>query len=1315
MTRSILILLLAVLPFSSLSAQSNMLGRQSHNVGINSLPVKKEVNIDGDLSEWDLSGQIWSFADLDVRERFSVKTATMWDEKNLYLAFTWKDPMPMNSTIDPDFNPSKGWIADAIQLRILAGGQPSWITAWYYAMDKEAVCHFSYWKNPDKDKDGQEVLLLRSESGKTDLGKGVKVCYKANEAGDGFVQEMQIPWEMIYRKSYTGKAGDVFKMGIEYLWGDSTGNTWPIHRYADNMAPGHTSREFFWTAKKAWGEIKLLDKGNIEPRKYIAENSTLKGTIAVKAEIHADAKRFSIVIEDKDGNRIRNLAGDFDPIEYSQSVSNGIRTVKVMWDGVDDFGKMVQPGTYSVRGLTHKGLGASYQQSFYNPGTPPWDTSKGNGGWGADHAKPEYLAKAGDWMIIGYGFAEGGHGLFGVNSEGLKQWGEKRGCTALTADEKFLYAIPNDWHTKEQTLIRINAKNGRYAPFKRGGKELPLEYPFTEILGKDCPQVCALASADGKVLAALANGSVAIINAEDASLVKIVKTDFDMTGFKDHGKLRNKVLFAVDGKCEKLYFFKNSKLTELVISTGSSREITTQGLEKATAVTLDLEGNIVIADMGKDQQIKAFSATGKLLYTCGKKGGRPLSGKYMPEAVSSVSSVAVDSKGNVWVAECTDNPRRTSVWNRRGELVKDYTGTTGYAATGTFMHESDPNTVFCKQVKMSIKKDRSWKVEEITYVPDAAKGETLTLGEFGQYFYRETDGKKYEYAFEPSYRSWNGVVVLMRKGDRYLPVSAVGTVGFIAGEWDHHGNKLTRPLKKEFAHLSPWDGLIWNDFDKDGLVSLKECEIFPHNPKGRHLWDKITLPLGWGWSIKMDKEELSFFTKKGWKYTPVKFDADGAPIYGKAGLKQVNPDMKGDGFVPVKGEDTIVSMSMHDKYMYGYDKKTFKQTWQYPNPYAGVHGSHNATMPKRGLIIGTLKILGVAANCGEAGNVFVVRGNLGQDYYMTTDGVLVGALHPDCRLPGSSLPDKEEQLLGMPLEMFSQGGEPFNGWFGRHDDGVVRLTTGLGRQSGMIMQISGLEKIKRFKAPSISVDNKMIVEANLFNTKMKAESQLKMEVSVAKLTSNPDNGAWNRIKPLQMKTEGQPSTGEARLAWTDAALHLNFRIKDLSPWKNSGKEFNKLFKTGDCVDIQLSPSGNKGRDPKKGDCRVVIAQFKGKPVAVLMKPFVDNPIKEEGVNYHSPVGDKFFQQVKILESANVEVKVKGAEYEVKVSIPWASLGFKPQAGKTIRGDVGFILSDNDGNINTARIYWANKLTNLVNDLPLEAWLNPDRWGEITFE
>ena len=55
------------------------------------------------------------------------------------------------------------------------------------------------------------------------------------------------------------------------------------------------------------------------------------------------------------------------------------------------------------------------------------------------------------------------------------------------------------------------------------------------------------------------------------------------------------------------------------------------------------------------------------------------------------------------------------------------------------------------------------------------------------------------------------------------------------------------------------------------------------------------------------------------------------------------------------------------------------------------------------------------------------------------------------------------------------------------------------------------------------------------------------------------------------------------------------------------------------------------------------------------------------------------------------------------------------AGMTIRGDVGFISSDAAGTINTARTYWSNKATNLVSDLPSEAWMNPGNWGVLRFE
>jgi hypothetical protein len=74
---------------------SPMMGRQSHNEGVRAVPVPGPVKIDGVLSDWDLSGRIWSFADTGLRDTFSVETAAMWDKDYCYLTFVFRDATPL--------------------------------------------------------------------------------------------------------------------------------------------------------------------------------------------------------------------------------------------------------------------------------------------------------------------------------------------------------------------------------------------------------------------------------------------------------------------------------------------------------------------------------------------------------------------------------------------------------------------------------------------------------------------------------------------------------------------------------------------------------------------------------------------------------------------------------------------------------------------------------------------------------------------------------------------------------------------------------------------------------------------------------------------------------------------------------------------------------------------------------------------------------------------------------------------------------------------------------------------------------------------
>ena len=65
-------------------------------------------------------------------------------------------------------------------------------------------------------------------------------------------------------------------------------------------------------------------------------------------------------------------------------------------------------------------------------------------------------------------------------------------------------------------------------------------------------------------------------------------------------------------------------------------------------------------------------------------------------------------------------------------------------------------------------------------------------------------------------------------------------------------------------------------------------------------------------------------------------------------------------------------------------------------------------------------------------------------------------------------------------------------------------------------------------------------------------------------------------------------------------------------------------------------------------------------------------------------------------------------WSLSATIPWELVAVDP--AKPIRGDVGVILSDPQGLHNAARIYFFNKRTGLVSDLPNEARLVPGAWG-----
>ncbi len=1301
-------------------AAQNMIGRQSQNEGMLVLPAPAKVAIDGDLKEWDWSGRIWVFADSAVRSRYSVEAAAMWDKDHLYLAAKWKDPMPLFSLIDPAVNPNEGWKEDSWQMRIATADRTLWITTWCFTPQKQPVMHFAYWKNPRDLRGGEESVLLTAPPGGTDLGQGAAMAYQADADGKGFTQEIRIPWKLIYLAVPEIKPGVVFHMGNEFLWGDPTGKTWPVHRYADNMQPGKTSREFYWTATDAWGDLKLMDKGAVAVREYVSDVGRIDGTVPVRVKVPAAAARFTVVLDDEQGKRVRSLAADCDPADYAvkgRAAAGATREVEVSWDCLDDRGKLVTPGSYRVQGLTHDGLGAEYDMCFYNPGTPPWATQDGRGAWGADHSGPNGVAAAGDWTVVTFPVVEGGAGIIGIDPTGQKRWNDRRGPEQVTGDAQYVYAYVTNWYTKE-TICRFDAKTGAPKAFVRDGKERAFDLQLKEILGVAEPgKVTGMAVNGERLVLALSTDQVVVLDAKSAAVQKTLSV-----------AKAGRLAFAADGT---LYALIDGKVQRLDLATGAGTAVATPGVGQAVALAVDKAGNIVVGDAGPDCQAKAFSPDGKPAYSCGTKGGRPIRGVFEPQAISHLVDVAVDSQGRVWAVEGWNYPRRVSVWGQDGKLVRDYLGNTGYAGASCFLHNQDPTLAYCGPMEFKLDRTKnSWTLTRVLWVPDPAQGESFPIDTASnimpERFTSSAAGKPHEYLYSHDCGADGGTghVVYLERSGQYQPVAAITLAAHVSGKLSHYGAVVQEPAG-EMAGLNAYDVVVWNDTNGDGKVQRAECEVVPAKTPGtdkRGGQTGIPLSNGWGGRIGSD---LSIYTDGLARFKPLRYTADGAPVYGLAGRTEIGVKDNGD-VVPVPGEDRIICLSW-DGYagptkLTGVNTKTGTLDWYYPNPYPGVHGSHRATMPKPGLLIGPNKTLGIVHVSDEVGNVFALRGNLGQDFLMTTDGIFVGSMFQDGRLPGESLPDREAQLKGMPMEGFSEGGEPFNGWFGKQADGKVRLTTGMAREAGMVLEIKGLETIRRFQGGTIKVDLPTIVRADRENTARLAAAAEAKKTVVKRLdkpfVANGDAGKWGRIPPVAIAREGQPEKARVRLAYDDANLYVLFEVEDASPWRNVGKDLSRLFKTGDAVDLQLGLDAAVKRHaaPQAGDLRIVLAGFEGKPVAVVMAPVDKNAPAAARKSYTSPVGTKVFARVEALVTATVAVKAGAGRYVLEAAVPWSALGTTaPKPGTTLRGDFGFISSDAAGLINTARTYWANQATNLVNDEPLEAWLYPDTWGELTFE
>ena len=359
--------------------------------------------------------------------------------------------------------------------------------------------------------------------------------------------------------------------------------------------------------------------------------------IAVRFTLDAPG-RVTLVIEDSEGKRVRNLVSE---TQFPAGPN------VVWWDGTDDLGRdldaarhgvyhipaqLVAPGAYRVRGLCHPGIDLHYEFAVYNAGSPAWSTADHTGGWLTNHTPPSSAmfvpaqqAHGGKPLVyLGSYVSEGGDGLAWVDLTGRKQggvgWvgGAWTGAPYLAcdagprADPNVHIYVGSAWEG-ELRLTAVTPKGDRPV----------VKYSFPGGKKKETSVMTGLAIYNGLMACSLPKQSeLLLIDAKAGKLLaSLPMVDPRGLAFDAQGRL-----VALVGK--QLHRYALSAEPQ-PIALPSAEVLVAAGLEDPQHVAIDSRGNFYVSDRGDSHQVKVFDSAGKPLRTIGEPGV-PKAGPYDP-------------------------------------------------------------------------------------------------------------------------------------------------------------------------------------------------------------------------------------------------------------------------------------------------------------------------------------------------------------------------------------------------------------------------------------------------------------------------------------------------------------------------------------------------------------------------------------------------------------------------------------------------------------------------------------------------------------
>lgn len=1045
-----------------------------------------------------------------------------------------------------------------------------------------------------------------------------------------------------------------------------------------------------------------------------------------------EAGYVTLVVEDETGHRVRNLIAD----TWFKAGKN-----TASWDGMDDLGrdvqaaahgvysvpsKLVAAGKYTIRGIVHTKVNTNYEFSVYNSGNPPWSTADHTGGWLANHTPPqaavfvpaEQSPNKQPLVFLGSYVSEGPDGFAWVDLDGKKLGGKKwlggiwtaAPYMAIDKGEKTLPGISvyiaSVWETAKksgQLELRISTY-----PSKADKPLLlsPIGTPAKE--GDMQEEIGGLAVWNGIAVVSLTKqNKLLFIDLKEKKVMSSFAVDapkgiaFDIKG---------QLLILSENRLLKLS--NSSDLNHLP----AAQPLIASKLVAPVGITQDAKGNIYISDGGNSHQVKVFSEDGKYISTIGKPG-TPSTGAYDPLHMNNPAGMAIDSRSQLWVTEKDYLPKRVSVWSLDGKLLKSFYGPGKYGGGGTLDAEDKNNFYYANEEKGTLGFKLDWQTGKFTLDQILYRQSTAVLplargaaAPETPLFYK---GKRYftnAYNSDPTGGQVTSFLFTERNGTLY-PCAAMGR----AESWDVLKDPQFRSLLPAGTNLSVYNQqtqvfFIWTDLNEDAKVQAQELSF-----KKGAVGGVTVMP------------DLSFCISqvdgKAMQFSPESFTARGTPVYNMDSGKilasgvQLSGSSGGNQLLADSNGWTVLTQGIAPYHRYSISgSKDGKPLWSYPNLWPGLHASHQAPPPSfPGELIGPTRLLGGLIKTGQTDpiSLWAVNSNHGMVYIFTSDGLFVTTLFQPIRsgqfwkMPAAN--------RGMDLGDVTLGEENFWPTITQTADGKVYLVDG--SRMGLI-KVDGLQTLARISPVTVTVDNDALQRSIALQVKAESARQQAAGNGVLQIpvtnTAMTVDGKWddwqgadwvsidNRGVKANFNSKSKPYDVTGSLAVSGDKLYIGYQTGDPALLKNSGETPLAPFKTGGALDLMIGSGGNM---------RLLITRINEKTKALLYKATVAGTKTAERVPFSSPWRTVTFDKVEDVSAKILLAASSDGSYEV--AVPLSLLDLKPAPGLSIKGDIGILRGD--GSQTMSRVYWNNKATALVSDVPSEAELTPNLWGTWKFK